>query len=142
MKKQSFIVKSPLVFKGEHVKRTPPVFEGVILRSYLHPDGTFNDGFDSTLKGTPHVGYSFAHFSIEPGHFWPKTKFSAVEVNYILHGKAEVEICEETYCLEAGDVIYVPADTARSIRVIGAERFEFLSIMDPAWRPEYEEVVA
>jgi mannose-6-phosphate isomerase-like protein (cupin superfamily) len=142
MKKHLSIVKSPLVFKGDHVRKTPPTFDGVTLRSYLHPQGAFNDGFDTTLRGTPHVGYSFAHFTIEPGHVWPKTRFNAVEVNYILQGKAEVDIHDETYFLEAGDVIYIPTNTTRSIRVLGEEPLEFLSIMDPAWRPEYEEVVA
>lgn len=134
-------VKKPLVFNGNQVKTTPPVFEGVTLKSFLHPEPMFNDGFESDDLGRPDIRYSFGLFIIEKGKFWPLTRFSISEVDYILEGQAEFEVEGEKIQAQKGDVVYIPANQARTIRVLGDQNLKYLSIVDPAWLPHYEEVL-
>lgn len=134
-------VKKPLVFNGDLVKPTPPVFEGVTLKSFIHPEPAFNDGFESVDLGRPEARYSFGLFTIEKGKFWPLTRFSISEVDYILEGQAEFEIEGEKIHAQKGDVVYIPPHQARTIHVLGDQNLKYLSIVDPAWLPQYEEVL-
>lgn len=134
-------VKKAIVFNENQVKASPPAFDGVTLKSFLHPRPEFNDSFSSHQLGSPDVQYSFGLFVIEKGKRWPLTRFSITEVNYILEGEAEFEIEGEKLYVKKGDIIYIPPKHARSIRVIGDQNLKFLSIVDPAWLPEYEEVL-
>lgn len=141
MTQQLSTIKKPIVFNEDDVKTTPPVFDGVTLKSFIHPEPLFNDGFSSAALGLPEVRYSFGLFLIEKGKHWPLTRFSIVEVNYILEGCAEFEVEGEKLRVQKGDVIYIPPHQARSIHVIGDQDLKFLSIVDPAWLPQYEEVL-
>jgi len=141
MTQQLSTVKKSIVFNENDVKTTPPVFDGVALKSFIHPESLFNDGFSSSEKGVPEVRYSFGLFVIEKGKHWPLTRFSVSEVNYILEGYAEFEVEGEKLRVQKGDVIYIPPHQARSIHVIGDQDLKFLSIVDPAWLPQYEEVL-
>lgn len=133
--------KKPIIFTEKQVSITPPIFEGVTLKSFLHPDPQYNDGFSSFEQGLPEVRYSFGLFVIEKNKQWPLTRFSVSEVNYILEGAAIFEVEGTSYPLHPGDVIYIPPQQARSIRVVGDKDLKFLSIVDPAWLPQYEEVL-
>jgi mannose-6-phosphate isomerase-like protein (cupin superfamily) len=43
--------------------------------------------------------------------------------------------------VEAGSVVYVPPGCKQSLESSGLAAIEFLCLVDPAWRPEDEEVL-
>lgn len=133
--------RSAIIFSGDKVKTTPPIFDGVTLRSFIHPETKYNDGFSILEKGQPEVRYSFGMFTIKKGKHWPPTRFSISDVMYILEGKAVLEIDGKKHQVKQGDVIYIPPNQVRVIHVVGDQDFKYLSIVDPAWLPEYEQVL-
>ena len=48
---------------------------------------------------------------------------------YVLRGKATVEIGDEVVNVTSGDVVYIPAGTPHSYHSTGEEPFEFLCVV-------------
>ncbi len=130
-----------IIFDGNQTKISPEAFPGVTLKSYVHPLACYNDGYDTTRHGTPDVRFSFGLFTIEVGHEWPATKFDLAEVSYCLQGEG-VFICDGVrYPFKQGTVIYIPKGEVRIIKNTSEVPLQYLCIVDPAWRPEYEVVL-
>jgi len=90
----------------------------------------------------PSLTYSLAHASLSPGKSsLPHRFFEASEVYYILKGRGLMHIDDETAEVEPGDTIYIPPKAVQFIENIGEESLEFLCIVDPAWKPNAEELV-
>ena len=86
--------------------------------------------------------YSLAHATIQPGERSLPHKFhEASEVYYILKGKGLMHIDDETAEVSPGDTIYIPPPSVQWIENIGSDDLEFLCIVDPAWKPDAEELV-
>lgn len=103
--------------------------DNTILRELLHPD-----------KQPIALRYSLAHASLPVGKTSQPHSLSTSEVYYILNGKGEMHINDETQMVEPGDAVYIPPNTKQFIRNSGTELLIFICIVDPAWRQEDETV--
>ena len=92
-----------------------------ILRELLHP-----------ARGHVMIGYSLAHGRLEPG--------ARSEVYYFLAGRGLFRSGSKTSIVEVGTAVYVPPGSEQSLENTGDAPIEFLCFVDPAWRPEDEEV--
>ena len=130
-----------IIFDGNKTKNSPEAFPGVTLKSFIHPDPKYNDGYNANPLGTPEVGFSFGLFTIEPFGIWPNTCFSITDICYCLSGEGILIANDTEYNFQSGAVIYIPKNTARIIKNILDTPLKYLSIVDPAWKPEYETVL-
>lgn len=87
------------------------------------------------------LSYSLAHAEIDPGQETAPHRLSVSEVYYILSGFGEMYIDNETGNVKPGDSIYIPPGSVQKIRNTGDEILKFLCIVQPAWRPEVEEIL-
>jgi mannose-6-phosphate isomerase-like protein (cupin superfamily) len=104
--------------------------DGTRLRELLH-------GSKDQLA----LRYSLAEARLSAGETsqWHRLKTS--EVYYILSGRGRMEIDRESCEVSAGDAVYIPPHAAQRISNTGREDLTFLCIVDPAWRPEDEEII-
>lgn len=78
-----------------------------------------------------HEGPNFAmrKFTIESGGSMP-WHFNLVEhEQYVLKGRARIVIAEDVYEVQAGDVVFIPAEVPHSYEALGDETFEFLCMV-------------
>lgn len=99
------------------------------LRELLHPD-----------KQPIALRYSLAHAILPCGETSQPHSLKTSEVYYILSGRGEMHIEDETQIVEPGDAVYIPPDARQFIRSCGDEPLVFICIVDPAWRKEDETV--
>jgi len=104
--------------------------DGSALRELLHP------GQDPLP-----LGYSLARAVVRPGAKTTPHRLKSSEVYYILEGRGLMRIGGETAEVGAGQVIFIPPFHVQSIENSGQADLVFLCIVDPAWRPEDEEVL-
>jgi mannose-6-phosphate isomerase-like protein (cupin superfamily) len=101
-----------------------------IIRELLNP-----------LKDDIITSYSLAHAKVKPGEITYAHKLKSSEVYYLLEGEGEMYIDSEKEKVLAGQVIYIPPNSVQRIKNTGMKDLVFLCIVDPAWKPEDEEVV-
>lgn len=101
-----------------------------ILREVLHPK-------NEELQ----IRYSLAHAIVKPGQTSIAHKMKTSEVYYILAGEGIMYIDKESENVHAGQAVYIPPSAKQYIQNIGKSDLKFLCIVDPAWRPEDEEVL-
>lgn len=101
-----------------------------ILREPIHPDKA-----DLALR------YSIVHAIVKPHKRSLLHRLKTSEVYYILEGEGIMHIDEETEKVGPGDTIYIPPNGKQYIENTGDSELKFLAIVDPAWRPEDEEVL-
>lgn len=102
-----------------------------VLRELLHPD-----------KADVKINYSLAHAKVRPGEATKKHRLKgASEVYYIIKGEGIMAIDGEKQEVTSGCAIYIPPDAEQSIQNIGDEDLDFICLVDPAWRPECEEIL-
>jgi mannose-6-phosphate isomerase-like protein (cupin superfamily) len=99
------------------------------LREILHPDKA-----DLALR------YSFAHAELDPDKSSYPHSLSTSEIYFILEGKGEMFIDNESSILEPGDTVYIPPNAKQYITNIGTTTLKFVCIVDPAWREEDETI--
>lgn len=99
------------------------------LRELLHPD-----------KQPIELRYSLAHAVVPVGETSTSHSLKTSEVYYILSGKGEMHIGEETQIVEPGDAVYIPPNAKQYIRNCANEPLVFICIVDPAWRKEDETI--
>ncbi len=88
------------------------------------------------------LNYSLAHATLKPKEkSLPHRFFEASEVYYIIKGIGVMHIDDESAEVSSGDTIYIPPPAVQWIENIGSENLEFLCIVDPAWKPNAEELV-
>ena len=87
------------------------------------------------------LGYSFAIAWLHPGESAALHCLKSSEVYYILTGRGELEIGGETAEVLPGRAVYVPPGVRQRIRNTGQVELGFICIVDPAWRPEDEEIL-
>ena len=75
----------------------------------------------------PH--FQLRKFRIEPGGFMPMHTNSVEHEQYVLGGRAQVRIADETYAVKADDVVLIPAGVPHSYEAIGKDPFEFLCVV-------------
>ncbi|HEY9302118.1 MAG TPA: cupin domain-containing protein [Phormidium sp.] len=103
--------------------------DNTILRELLHPD-----------KQPLALRYSLAHATLPVGKTSTPHSLKTSEVYYIISGKGEMHINEETQIVEPGDTVYIPPNAKQFIHNCGNEPLIFVCMVDPAWRKEDETV--
>ena len=73
--------------------------------------------------------FQLRKFRIEPGGFMPMHTNSVEHEQYVLGGRAQVRIADETYAVKADDVVLIPAGVPHSYEAIGKDPFEFLCVV-------------
>lgn len=100
------------------------------LRELLHP-----------AKDAVGIRYSLAHAVVEPGRRTLPHRLATTEVYYILSGDGIMRVDDEARRVRPGQAVCIPPGAVQSIENTGAAALAFLCIVDPAWRPEDEEVL-
>jgi mannose-6-phosphate isomerase-like protein (cupin superfamily) len=101
------------------------------LRELLHPDREYP--FDGR--------YSLAHAVVAPGGKSRRHCLKTDEVYYILSGRGQMHVDDESAEVGPGDALEIPPGAVQWIENIGPDELAFLCIVDPAWRAEDEEVL-
>ena len=101
------------------------------LRELLHPDRDY----------LFHGRHSLAHAVVSPGRSSIRHRLKTDEAYYIISGTGVMHINSEDAPVGAGDAIDIPPGSTQWITNTGDVPLEFLCIVDPAWRPEDEEVL-
>jgi len=101
-----------------------------ILRELLHPD-----------KEDVAFRYSLAHATVKPGNTSRPHKLKTSEVYYILEGEGVISVNDERATVHAGSAVSIPPHARQYIENSGNTDLKFLCIVDPAWRPEDEEIL-
>ncbi len=102
-----------------------------LLRELLHPG-----------KADMEIRYSLAHAVIRAGQTTRAHVLSTSEVYYILEGTGVMHIGEETASVFPGDAVYIPPNSTQFISNSGNTDLKFLCIVDPAWQPDDEIILA
>jgi len=100
------------------------------LREVLHP-----------ARDAVAIRYSLAEARLAPGARSRAHRLETAEVYYMVQGAGVTHIGEDTAEVTSGDAIYIPPGSVQWLENIGKEEIEFFCIVDPAWRPEDEEVL-
>jgi len=93
------------------------------------------------LKEDIMIRYSLAHAKVKPGEITYAHRLKSSEVYYVLEGEGEMYIDSEKEKVLAGQAIYIPPNSVQRIKNTGISDLVFLCIVDPAWKPEDEELV-
>ncbi len=101
-----------------------------VLRELLHP-----------AKQPLTLGYSLAHGILTSGARSKWHRLRSSEVYYIIAGQGRLTVDDAVVVVEPGSVVYVPPGGKQSLENTGPTAIEFLCLVDPAWRPEDEEVL-
>ncbi|MBM3332537.1 cupin domain-containing protein [candidate division WOR-3 bacterium] len=100
------------------------------LRELLHP-----------LRDAAAIRYSLAVARLSPGAQSQAHRLSTAEVYYLVRGSGVMHIGDEAAEVNAGDAVYIPPGSIQWLENTGREEVEFLCIVDPAWRPEDEQIL-
>ena len=104
--------------------------DNTVLRELLHP-----------TKQPIALRYSLAHGTLAPGGRSKWHRLTSSEVYYIIAGRGRLTVDDSVVVVEAGSVVYVPPGCTQSLESSGPAAIEFLCLVDPAWRPEDEDVL-
>jgi len=101
-----------------------------VLRELLHPD-----------KSPLALRYSLAHAVVRAGKKTLPHRMATSEVYYILSGRGVMHVDDAVERVRPGQAVYIPPGSLQFIENPGRSDLAFLCIVDPAWRPEDEEVL-
>jgi len=73
--------------------------------------------------------FAMRNFIIEAGGFMPLHTNSVEHEQYVLSGRAKVQVGSEFVEASAGDVLLIPAGLEHSYEVIGDEAYSFLCLV-------------
>lgn len=85
--------------------------------------------------------YSFAVATIAPETSSLEHRLLNSELYYFLAGRGEMQVGGETTRVQPGRIVYVPPGARQKVKNDGTEDLAFICIVDPAWRPEVEEIL-
>lgn len=103
--------------------------DGTRLRELLHPD-----------RDPADIRYSLAVAWLDPGRASVPHRLATTEVYYLVRGTGRMHVDREAAVVRAGDAVLIPAGAVQHLENTGSEAIEFLCIVDPAWRPENEQI--
>ena len=101
-----------------------------VIREILHPD-----------KEDLDLRYSLAHAALPPGGVSLRHRLTSSEVYHVLEGEGIMHIDGEARAVRGGQTVYIPPGSIQHIENRGSGELRFLCIVDPAWRPDREEVL-
>jgi len=100
------------------------------LRELLHP-----------ARDAAAIRYSLAVAWLSVGKRSRAHTLATAEVYYLIQGSGVMHIGDEAAEVAAGDAVYIPPGSVQWLENNGRDDIEFVCIVDPAWRPEDEEVL-
>lgn len=122
-----------MLIRRLHERDVITALDDTEVRELINPE---HDLLDLVLT------YSLAHAMLKPGEkSLPHRFHEASEVYYILKGHGIMHINDETAEVSPGDMIYIPPRAVQWIESEGPDNLEFLCVVDPAWKPDAEELV-
>lgn len=80
-----------------------------------------------SAEEAPH--FALRRFRISPGGFIPLHTNTVEHEQYVLQGRARLDIDQQTYEVQAGDVVFIPAGAPHRYQNLGEEDFEFLCLI-------------
>jgi len=101
------------------------------LRELLHPNRS--DLFEGR--------YSLAQAVVDPGKSSRPHQLKSSEVYYVLAGEGEMHVDSDTALICSGDAVVIPAGSVQWVKSVGDSPLVFLCVVDPAWRPEDEDIL-
>ncbi|MCP4632353.1 MAG: cupin domain-containing protein [candidate division Zixibacteria bacterium] len=104
--------------------------DNTILRELFNPE-----------KDDLNLRYSLALAIVKPGKTTLSHRMQSSEVYYIIQGTGKMFIDDEIENVRPGHAIYIPPLSIQKIENNGSDDLIFLCIVDPAWKPEDEEVL-
>lgn len=110
---------------------TPLVsFDRMKIYQMVSPAATDHNGLNMT------VPFSWAYVTVPAtGGSLPHSLNATSEVIYVIAGSGTAHIGNETFALHKGDTLFIPPDTVQSVTNTGSVPLEYLSLLDPYWRP-------
>jgi quercetin dioxygenase-like cupin family protein len=76
--------------------------------------------------------FAMRRFTMEPGGGIPWHTNTVEHEQFVLNGRAKIGIGDETFEVQAGDVVYIPAGVPHFYESTGEEAFEFLCVVPNA----------
>lgn len=73
--------------------------------------------------------FALRRFTMQPGGGMPRHTNTVEHEQYVLAGEATITVGDETYCVEAGDVLLIPEGVVHSYENTGEGPFQFLCII-------------
>jgi len=110
-------------------------------REFLAGDETILREIFNPHKDDIAIRYSLAHAKLGPKEASLSHRLKTSEVYFILEGMGEMDVDGERAEVSPGFAIYIPPQSVQKLRNTGETDLLFLCIVDPAWRPEDEEVL-
>jgi len=107
---------------------------------FIAGDNTLLRELFNPLKDDLDLRYSLAHAIVKPGQITASHSLKTSEVYYILQGSGIMYIDNERSEVKEHQAVYIPPRSNQQIENTGSMDLIFLCIVDPAWRPEDEEV--
>ncbi len=89
--------------------------EGVSMKMLLSPEESPN--------------FAMRNFIIESGGYMPLHTNSVEHEQFVLSGRASVQIGDESIEAKAGDILLIPAGVSHSYKTIGEESYSFLCLV-------------
>ncbi len=89
--------------------------KGVSMKMLLSPDESPN--------------FAMRNFIIEAGGHMPLHTNAIEHEQYVISGRASVQIGDKTFEAKAGDILLIPAGIAHSYETIGNESYSFLCLV-------------
>ena len=106
-------------------------FDRLTLYQMISPAATNYNGLNMS------VPYSWAYVTVPvTGGSLPHTLHGTSEVIYVISGSGTAHIANETFALHEGDTLFIPPDTIQSVTNTGSSTLNYLSLLDPYWRPD------
>ena len=110
------------------------------LKEFKSGDNAILREFFNAHKDKIEVRYSLAHAKVLPGEHTRDHRLDISELYYILRGEGLMYVDDEAANVYPNDAIYIPPNAKQSIKNTGKSDLEFICIVDPAWKPENEEI--
>jgi len=109
------------------------VIDRSLLIELLHPD---------KVPEVSGLSCSIAHAVVRPGESTlPHVLKRSTELYYILSGRGEMQIGDESAPVHPGQIVYIPPGARQFIRNTGTADLVFLCIVDPKWQADDERIV-
>ncbi|WP_310440849.1 cupin domain-containing protein [Sulfurimonas sp.] len=89
--------------------------KGVAMKMLLSPDESPN--------------FAMRNFIIESGGYMPLHTNIIEHEQYVLSGRALVQIGDETFEAKAGDILLIPAGLSHSYKTLGEDAYSFLCLV-------------
>ncbi|MBN2198656.1 MAG: cupin domain-containing protein [Candidatus Aminicenantes bacterium] len=111
-------------------------------RAFTAGDGSHLKEIFNPVKEKLAFRYSLAWAEVPARGATRPHRLTSSEVYFILEGEGEMHIDAEREAIGPGRAVYIPPGARQWVENTGRGELRFLCLVDPAWRPEDEEILA